>query len=160
MLTPRDGRQEPKGIAGAWRYACPCDRSRMSLDTAPELLTFVLHPIAAFHFTCCLTISSGDHGSPLLSGTKSPTSVRLQRATNRLDQVLTRHSLDDVIVLNERHLRRILASYFDYYHRSRTHPSLDKDAPDERPVQQPGAGKPVAFPPVGGLHHRYERLAA
>ncbi len=48
--------------------------------------------IAAFHFTCCLTISSGDHGSPLLSGTKSPTPVRLQRATNRLDQVLTRHT--------------------------------------------------------------------
>ena len=96
MLTPRDGRQEPKGIAGAWRYACPCDRSRMSLDTAPELLTFVLHPIAAFHFTCCLTISSGDHGSPLLSGTKSPTSVRFQRATNRLDQVLTRHNATDL----------------------------------------------------------------
>ena len=92
MLTPRDGRQEPKGIVGAWRYACPCDRSRMPLDTAPELLTFVLHPIAEFHFTCGPTISSGDHGSPLLSGTKSPTSVRLQRATNRLDQVLMRHS--------------------------------------------------------------------
>ena len=43
MLTPRDGRKEPKGIVGAWSYACPCDRSRMPLDTAPELLTFVLH---------------------------------------------------------------------------------------------------------------------
>ncbi len=51
--------------------------------------------IAAFHFTCCLTISSGDHGSPLLSGTKSPTPVRLQQATNRLDQVLTRHNGQD-----------------------------------------------------------------
>ena len=48
--------------------------------------------IAEFHFTCCLTISSGDHESPLLSGTKSPTPVRLQRATNRLDQVLTRRT--------------------------------------------------------------------
>ncbi len=50
--------------------------------------------IAASHLTCCVTLSNGDHGSPLLSGAKSPTSVRLQRATNRLDQVLTRHSLD------------------------------------------------------------------
>ncbi len=50
--------------------------------------------IAAFHFKCCLTISSGDHGSPLLSGTKSSASVRLQRATNRLDQVLTRHRVE------------------------------------------------------------------
>ena len=73
---------------------------------------------------------------------------------------IRRECLDHVIVLNERHLRRILASYFDYYHRSWTHMSLDKDAPDERPVQQPGAGKLVAFSQVGGLHHRYERLAA
>ncbi len=43
MRTPRDGRKEPKGIVEAWSYACPCDRSRMPLDTAPELLTFVLH---------------------------------------------------------------------------------------------------------------------
>ncbi len=73
---------------------------------------------------------------------------------------IRRECLDHVIVFNERHLRRILASYFDYYHRSRTHLSLDKDAPDGRPVQQLGAGKLVAFPQVGGLHHRYERLAA
>ena len=57
-----------------------------------------------------------------------------------------RECLDQVIVLNERHLRRILASYFDYYHRSWTHLSLDKDAPDERPVQQLDAGKLVACP--------------
>ncbi len=68
--------------------------------------------------------------------------------------------MDHVIVLNERRLRRILASYFDYYHRSRTHLSLGKDAPDRRPVQPAGAGKIVAFPQVGGLHHRYVRLAA
>ncbi len=43
MLTPRDGRKGPKGIVGAWSYAGPCDRSRMPLDTAPELLAFVLH---------------------------------------------------------------------------------------------------------------------
>jgi hypothetical protein len=68
--------------------------------------------------------------------------------------------LDHVIVLNEWHLRRILASYLDYYHRSRTHLSLEKDAPNGRPVQPAGAGKIVAFPQVGGLHHRYARLAA
>ena len=48
--------------------------------------------IAASHVTCCLTISSADHGSPLLSGTKLPASARLQRATNRLVQVLTRRT--------------------------------------------------------------------
>ena len=73
---------------------------------------------------------------------------------------IRRECLDHVIVLNESHLRRILASYIDYYHRSRTHLSLDKDCPHSRPVQEVDAGKIVAFPQVGGLHHRYQRLAA
>ena len=68
--------------------------------------------------------------------------------------------LNHVIVLNERHLRRILVSYLDYYHRSRTHLSLGKDTPEGRSVRPGGGGKIVAFPQVGGLHHRYERLAA
>jgi hypothetical protein len=58
------------------------------------------------------------------------------------------------------HLLRILKSYFDYYHRSRTHLSLGKDAPEPRDVQPPSLGKIVALPEVGGLHHRYERRAA
>jgi transposase InsO family protein len=73
---------------------------------------------------------------------------------------IRRECLDHVIVLNARHLRRILSSYFDYYHRSRTHLSLDKDCPEPRPACPPGAGKIIAFPQVGGLHYRYERLAA
>jgi hypothetical protein len=63
-----------------------------------------------------------------------------------------------VLVLGERHLRRILARYFDYYHRAGTHLALDKDAPDVRPVELPG--RIVQIPEVGGLHHRYVRRAA
>ena len=47
-----------------------------------------------------------------------------------------------------------------YYHGSRTHLSLGKDTPDGRPVQPAGSGTVVSLPKVGGLHHRYERLAA
>ncbi len=71
-----------------------------------------------------------------------------------------RECLDHVIVLNQAHLHRLLESYFAYYHRSRTHLALDKDAPQARPIQGPGKGKIVAFDEAGGLHHRYERLAA
>jgi hypothetical protein len=78
----------------------------------------------------------------------------------RLVGSIRRECLDRVIVFNERQLRQILASYYEYYHRSRTHLGLDKDAPDPRPVQGPDEGKIVALPQVGGLHHRYERLAA
>jgi putative transposase len=73
---------------------------------------------------------------------------------------IRRDCLDHVIVLNERHLRRILTRYFDYYHRWRTHLSLDMDCPAPRPVQPPDRGTVVEFPDVGGLHHHYERLAA
>ncbi len=73
---------------------------------------------------------------------------------------IRRECLNHVIVLNDRHLRRILSCYLDYYHRSRTHLSLGKDSPEPRSARSPGPGKIVAFPQVGGLHHRYERLAA
>jgi transposase InsO family protein len=71
-----------------------------------------------------------------------------------------RECLDHVIVLNERHLRRILGEYFGYYHTCRTHISLNKDPPETRTVEPPAMGNVVAFPQVGGLHHRYRRIAA
>ena len=70
-----------------------------------------------------------------------------------------RECSDHVVILNERHLRRILSRYLDDDHGSRTHLSLVKDAPHGRPVSG-GQGTIVPFPKVGGLHHRYERLAA
>ena len=73
---------------------------------------------------------------------------------------IRRECLDHLIIIDERHLRRNLASYFDYYHRSRTHLSLGKDSPVPRPVESAKAGEVIALPQVGGLHHRYERLAA
>ena len=65
--------------------------------------------------------------------------------------------LDYVIVLNEKHLKRILTEYFEYYHFDRTHLGLSKDTPFERPVKnKPKNGGVIAFPRVSGLHHRYE----
>jgi hypothetical protein len=57
-------------------------------------------------------------------------------------------------------LRRVLSSYSQYHHDTRTHRSLGKDCPRHRPIQTPSAGNIIAFPEVGGLHHRYERRAA
>ena len=58
----------------------------------------------------------------------------------RLIGSVRRECLDHSIILNERHLRRILGSYLDYYHGSRTHLSIGKDTPDGRPVQPAGPG--------------------
>jgi transposase InsO family protein len=72
-----------------------------------------------------------------------------------------RECLDHVIVTSERHLRRLLTTYAEYYNESRTHYSLDQDCPVSRPEQSLGEGnKVIAIPQVGGLHHRYERRAS
>ena len=78
----------------------------------------------------------------------------------RLIGSIRRECLDHVIVLNEDHLRRVLRSYFDYYHHWRTHLSLDMDCPEPREIQAPHVGEVVEVPEVGGLHHHYERRAA
>ena len=76
----------------------------------------------------------------------------------RLIGSIRRECLNHYIILNARHLKRTLSSYFRYYHESRTHLSLGKQCPFLREVQK--VGKIVAIPQLGGLHHRYERIAA
>ena len=78
----------------------------------------------------------------------------------RLIGSIRRECLNHVLVLGERHLRRILTRYLAYYHQARTHLALDKDAPDRRQIQILAAGRIVQLPEVGGLHHRYIRQAA
>lgn len=73
---------------------------------------------------------------------------------------IRRECLDHVIVFSVSGLQRLITRYCAYYEHSRTHLSLKKDAPFPRPVAQPGDGRVVAIPQVGGLHHRYERRAA
>jgi hypothetical protein len=62
------------------------------------------------------------------------------------------------VVLGQRHLRRLMKNYLNYYHRSRTHLALAKDAPEPRAIMR--RGEIIAIPQVGGLPNRYERRAA
>lgn len=78
----------------------------------------------------------------------------------RLIGSIRRELLDQVIVLGESHLRRLITDYVEYYQLSRTHLSLGKDAPEPRAVQPSTMREAVELPKVGGLHHRYERRAA
>ena len=68
--------------------------------------------------------------------------------------------LDNVVVLSERHLRRILKDYFVHYHRWRCHQSLEMDCPEPRAVQPPEVGEVVEVREAGGLYRHYERAAA
>ena len=69
--------------------------------------------------------------------------------------------LDHVIVLNERHLRRLMTEYVRYYHSDRTHLGLNKQTPAGRkPATETTANaKVVSMPRLGGLHHRYDLAA-
>jgi transposase InsO family protein len=81
-----------------------------------------------------------------------------QRAyVERIIGSIRRECLDQVIIFNEESLRRTLRSYFSYYHRSGLHLSLGRDSPELRPVES--IGRIVALSEVGGLHHRYLRVA-
>jgi putative transposase len=78
----------------------------------------------------------------------------------RLIGSIRRECLDYIIISNETHLRRVLSSYFQYHHKSRTHIALNKDCPESRPISSPATGKIITVAQVGGLYHRYERRAA
>ena len=90
----------------------------------------------------------------------APRSPRQNPFAERLLGTVRRDCLDHVIVLGEAHLWRTLRRYFRYYHRYRTHLSLEKDAPEPRAVQDANLGRVIEFSEVGGLHHHYERWAA
>jgi len=71
-----------------------------------------------------------------------------------------RECLDQVIVLDERHLLRLLGDYFEHNHRWRCHRSLAMDCPEPRPVQGPECGVVIEVAEAGGLYRHYQRRAA
>jgi putative transposase len=73
---------------------------------------------------------------------------------------IRRECLDNVVVLSDTHLRRILTDYLSHYHSWRCHRSLDMDCPEPRPVQPPEVGQVVEIVEAGGLYRHYERRAA
>ena len=66
----------------------------------------------------------------------------------RLIGTLRRDCLDHVLIFGARHLRQILTSYCSYYNQSRTHLSLDKDAPLQRTVPAMRDNYPRQFCPA------------
>ena len=74
-----------------------------------------------------------------------------------------RRELLDHVVLNEEHLKRLVKDFIEgYYHRARPHQGLHGDTPipSVKPEPVADASRLVSIPVVGGLHHRYIRVAA
>jgi transposase InsO family protein len=78
----------------------------------------------------------------------------------RVIGTVRRECLDNVVVVNEPHLRRLLGDYFEHYHRWRCHRSLDMDCPAPRATQGPEVGQVLEVADAGGLYRHYERRAA
>ena len=85
----------------------------------------------------------------------SPRSPWQNAYAERLIGSIRRECLDHIVVFGERHLRHVLLSYMDYYNGTRTHLSLNKDAPISRAAE--AAGRILCRPVLGGLHHQYAR---
>ena len=72
-----------------------------------------------------------------------------------------RDLLDHVIILNGRHLRRLMDEFIRYYHEDRTHLGLEKQTPASRNAAEniDGTCRVVSISRLGGLHHRYDLAA-
>ena len=77
----------------------------------------------------------------------------------RLIGTLRRDCTNHIIPLSERHLRRVLLEYVAYYNATRPHQTLGQETP-EGPREVRLAGMVCGEQVLGGLHHRYERVAA
>ena len=85
--------------------------------------------------------------------------------SRRVEDARLRHLradlLNHVIVMNERHLKRLMTEYVRYYHEDRTHLGLEKQTPAGRDAAEKtdSACKVVSISRLGGLHHRYDLAA-
>jgi putative transposase len=92
------------------------------------------------------------------------TPIRAPRANGTCERFLgsvRRECLDHVLVLGERHLRRILRDYVAYFNTARPHQGIGQALPGRRgpaPAADPTVPI-VAIPVLGGLHHDYQRAA-
>jgi transposase InsO family protein len=75
----------------------------------------------------------------------------------RIIGTLRRECLDHIIVLDEQHLRSVLAEFVHDYNAERPHRTLGLQTPEPRlrPVTGPIRSRPV----LNGLHRVYERVA-
>lgn len=90
----------------------------------------------------------------------SPRSPWQNGYCERMVGTLKRECLNHMIIFNERHARRIIGEFLQYYHDDRTHQGLGQESPNGREIEPPNKGMVKSHPILGELHHRYYREAA
>lgn len=125
-------------------------REAFPFDEVPRYLIFdrdtIFGAVKGFVATLGIQAKMTSYRSPWQNG-----------VMERLIGSLRRDMLDHVIVHNEVHLLRLLKEYQAYYHQDRTHLGLGKESPLGRlsEVRAGPEAKVIAYPRIGGLHHRY-----
>jgi hypothetical protein len=70
-------------------------------------------------------------------------------------------SLDElraaILVLDDRHLHRVVTEYVRYHNEARPHQGLRQRTPV--PAEHPAERKIITLPVLAGLHHEYRRAA-
>jgi Integrase core domain len=133
------------------RVACAANHRSVFLGAAHQNISFAT-----------MTEHLAPHSRPVCERWASEIGPPCSAGPGRMDMLerligsIRHECLDHLMVFNAQHLRRILAKYATYYNEVRTHVSLGKDAPCTRPIER--FGDIVAYPILGGLHHRYARI--
>jgi hypothetical protein len=123
-------------------------------DTAPRFLIRDRDGIYGLEVQSCLRSMGVEE---VVTAPRSPWQ---NPYVERLIGTIRRDLLDHVIVLNEKHLKRLLRDFFNtYYHDVRCHQGLGGNSSNARQVERPEQGKVASIPLLGGLHHRYHRAA-
>jgi putative transposase len=78
----------------------------------------------------------------------------------RFVRTVRHECLDDILVLGERHLSRILREYVKHYNEERPHRGLSLQTPEPRPTLNRADGEIVRVARLGGLINEYHRIAA
>jgi transposase InsO family protein len=86
-----------------------------------------------------------------------PRTPNANAVAERIVRTIRTECLDHLIVIDERHLRAVLAEFVDYYNRDRPHRSLELQSPQPSSVR--AGGRVVSRPILGGPHHVYARAA-
>jgi hypothetical protein len=125
-----------------------------NVTTHPTSLRVVQQLREAFPFELAPRVRSMKM-SPVRTSFESPWQ---KGVAERWVESCRRDLLNQVIAVNERHLKRLLSEYVRYYHEDRTHLGLRKGTPDYR-IRSRGSGQVLSQDRLGGLHHRYDRAA-
>jgi transposase InsO family protein len=91
-----------------------------------------------------------------------PDAPQANALCERFIGIIRRECLDYILILGEKHVRRVVHDYCQFFNQARPHQGLDQRIPVPANVIAPPAHRPhqvIALPILGGLHHDYRWAA-